>query len=99
MRSLKAALPGTLKALGIARRTREAQAIWLWREVVGPELARETAALKLSGGTLWVAVSSTPLAHQLHLDRETILGRLNERIGTPVVREIRYRQEGRSAWR
>jgi predicted nucleic acid-binding Zn ribbon protein len=99
MRSLKAALPGTLKALGIARRTREAQAIWLWSEVVGEPLAHETAALKLAGGTLWVATSSTPLAHQLHLERDTILARLNERIGAPVVREIRFRQEGPRAWR
>ena len=99
MRSLKAALPGTLKALGIARRTREAQALWLWREVVGPDLARETTALKLAGGTLWVAASSTPLAHQLHLERNTILERLNARIGSTVVREIRFRQEGRSGWR
>jgi predicted nucleic acid-binding Zn ribbon protein len=95
MRSLKAALPGALRSLGIARRTREAQALWLWREVVGPDLARETAAFKLTGGTLWVSASSTALAHQLHLERELIRGRLNEWIGAPVVREIRFRQEGR----
>ncbi|HYM51341.1 MAG TPA: DUF721 domain-containing protein [Candidatus Limnocylindrales bacterium] len=99
MRSLGAALPGMLKALGIARRTREAQAIWLWAEVVGPQVARETTALKLTGGTLWVAASSTPLAHQLHLECRLIIERLNDRIGAPVVREIRFRQEGPRAWR
>ena len=99
MRSLKAALPGALRALGIARRTREAQAVWLWEEAVGPQVAGETTALKLSGGTLWVAASSTALAHQLHLERELIRSRLNEWIGAPVVREIRFRQEGRAPWR
>jgi predicted nucleic acid-binding Zn ribbon protein len=98
MRSLKAALPAALKSLGIARRTREAQAVWLWREAVGPDLAGETSALKLQGGTLWVAASSTALAHQLHLERELIRERLNQWIGAPVVREIRFRQQGRAAW-
>ena len=91
MRKLDAALPSTLRALGIARRTREAQALYCWPEVLG-ELARETRALKLAGGTLWVTASSTALAHQLHLERGQLLHRLNQLIGAPVVREIRFRQ-------
>jgi predicted nucleic acid-binding Zn ribbon protein len=94
MRSIGAALPRTLRSLGIARRTREAQALWLWPQLLGHELAGESQALKLSGGTLWVTASSTALAHQLHLERTTLIERLNERIGAPVVREIRFRQAG-----
>jgi hypothetical protein len=96
MRKVGEALPHALKSLGISRRTREAQAIWLWPQLVGPDLARETRALKLTGGTLWVTASSTPLAHQLHLERSGLIGRLNVMIGSPVVREIRFRQSGSS---
>ena len=92
MRSLGEALPRALKALGISRRTREAQALWLWPQLVGPHLAGETSALKLTGGTLWVTATSPALAHQLHLERTMLIQRLNERIGAPVVREIRFRQ-------
>ncbi|TMD22281.1 MAG: DUF721 domain-containing protein, partial [Chloroflexi bacterium] len=49
-------------------------------------------ALKLTGGTLLVTASSPALAHQLHLERSMLIDRLNERIGAPVVREIRFRQ-------
>ena len=91
MRSIGSALPKTLASLGITRRTREAQALWLWPQVVG-DLARETKALKLTGGTLLVTASSPALAHQLHLERSMLIDRLNERIGAPVVREIRFRQ-------
>jgi hypothetical protein len=91
MRRIDAALPQTLRALGIARRTREAQALYCWPEVLG-ELSRETRALKLTGGTLWVTASSTALAHQLHLERGQLLQRLNQLIGAPVVHEIRFRQ-------
>jgi len=96
MRRLGEALPRALTALGISRRTREAQALWLWPQLVGPHLARETRALKLSGGTLWVSASSTPLAHQLHLERTGLIERLNLMIGAPAVRDIRFRQTGGS---
>jgi hypothetical protein len=92
MRSIGAALPSTLRSLGISRRTREAQALFNWPVVVGPHLARETAALKLTGSTLWVTASSTALAHQLHLERGLLIQRLNEMIGSDAVREIRIRQ-------
>ena len=92
MRSVGAALPKALTSLGIARRTREAQALWLWPQVVGEPVARETRALKLTGGTLLVTASSPALAHQLHLERSLLIDRLNERIGARAVREIRFRQ-------
>jgi predicted nucleic acid-binding Zn ribbon protein len=94
MRSLGEALPAALKSLGITRRTREAQALWLWPQLVGPLLASETSAQMLRGGTLWVTASSTPLAHQLHLEQQQLIDRLNASIGAPVVREIRFRQTG-----
>ena len=92
MRSLREALPAALTTLGISRRTRAAQAVWLWPEVVGPLLAGQTRALQLRGGTLWVSATSAPLAHQLHLERQAIVERLNSAIGAPVVKDIRFRQ-------
>jgi predicted nucleic acid-binding Zn ribbon protein len=96
MRSIGAALPKALKSLGISRRTREAQALWLWPQLVGGHLAHETHAFKLTGGTLWVTASSPALAHQLHLERSILIDRINEQIGVPAVREIRFRQAGPS---
>ena len=96
MRKVADALPRALTSLGISRRTREAQALWLWPQLVGPALARETRALKLTGGTLWVTASSAPLAHQLHLERGGLIERLNLMIGARAVRDIRFRQSGSS---
>ena len=96
MRSVAAALPKALKSLGISRRTREAQALWLWPQVIGEHLGGETRAFKLTGGTLWVTASSPALAHQLHLERGMLIERINERIGAPAVRDIRFRQAGPS---
>lgn len=94
MRKVGDALPRTLRALGIARRTHEAQALWLWPQILGADLVKEAPAIRLAGGTLWVSASSTALAHQLHLERSVLIERLNTMIGAPVVREIRFRQIG-----
>ncbi len=94
MRSIGTALPHTLKSLGIHRRTRAAQALWAWPQVVGSPLSSETAAVKLTGGTLWVTASSTPLAHQLRLEQPRLIERINAMIGAPVVKEIRFLQAG-----
>lgn len=92
MRSLKDVLPGTLRSLGIARRTREAQALLVWGEVVGPLLAAETQAFQLRGSTLWVRTTSAALAHQLHIEKPGLVERLNDRIGALAVRDIRFLQ-------
>lgn len=93
MRRIDAALPQALRGLGIARRTREAQALYLWPKVLG-ELSAESSAIKLTGSTLWVSATSPALAHQLHLERGMLIERLNGLIGAPVIREIRFRQAG-----
>jgi len=92
VRSLREALPGTLAALGITRKTQEAQLLWLWPQVVGSLLAEETSALRVAQGVLWVQATSTPLAHQLHLERQGLVERLNAALGRPVLRDIRFRQ-------
>src|SRR5207248_11131114 len=93
MRRIDAALPRALRSLGITRRTREAQAVYCWPQVLG-ELAAETHSSKLSGGTLWVSDSSTALAHQLHLVRGRLMARLNAIIDAPEVGEIWFVQRG-----
>jgi hypothetical protein len=94
VRSIANALPAALKSLGIQRRTRAAQALWAWPQVVGPMLAGETSAVRLTGSTLWVTARSTPLAHQLHLEQPQLIERINALIGAPAVKEIRYLQSG-----
>src|ERR1700674_1124976 len=88
MRSVGEALPRALKSLGISRRTREAQALLLWPQVIGPHLAGEGRALKLTGGPLLLTARSSALPHHLHLERTILIERLNHGIGAPAVREI-----------
>ena len=57
-----------------------------FRELIGPDPARLCDEVELHSGTLVVTTSSPALAHQLRLDSETIIARLN---GLELGRRVR----------
>jgi hypothetical protein len=76
--------PGGARLLG----TQVASA---FRVVIGSEPARLCDEIELHSGTLVVTTSSPALAHQLRLDSEAILSRLNGLQLGRKVRAIRVR--------
>ena len=63
--------PGGSRLLG-------AQVATAFRTLMGPEVARLCDEVEFRGGILLVTTSSPALAHQLRLDAETIMVRLNQ---------------------
>jgi len=68
-----------------------------FRTVIGPEVARLCDEVELKSGTLVVTTSSPALAHQLRLDSEMIVARLNGLNLGRKVRTLRVRI-GRSTY-
>jgi hypothetical protein len=62
-----------------------------FRTLLGPEVARLCDEVELRAGTLLVTTSSPALAHQLRLDAESILARLNRPDLGRKVRTLRVR--------
>jgi hypothetical protein len=62
-----------------------------FRHLMGPEVAILCEQVELRSGTLLVSTSSPALAHQLRLDAETILARLNRPDLGRTVRTLRVR--------
>ncbi|HXC75658.1 MAG TPA: DUF721 domain-containing protein [Candidatus Acidoferrum sp.] len=81
--------PGGARLLGT-------QVAAAFRTLVGPEPARLCDEVELHSGTLVVTTSSPALAHQLRLDSEMIVSRLNGLDLGRKVRAVRVRI-GRSA--
>ena len=76
--------PGGARLLGT-------QVAAAFRSVIGSEPARLCDQVELRSGTLLVTTSSPALAHQLRLDSETIVGRLNAMELGRRVRSLRVR--------
>ena len=75
---------------GMKRAVRRAEAVLLWPQAVGPELARFSEAKTLRDGTLIVEVSDSETAMHLSLQRERFLRSYRDRLGVRELREIRF---------
>jgi hypothetical protein len=89
---LNGALSRSLKGLNLDLRMREARAMALWPDVVGPAVATKSRALYVNRGTMTVAVTSSSWSNQLNLMKDQILMGLEARVGPGVIRDIRYKQ-------
>jgi hypothetical protein len=76
--------PGGARLMGV-------QVAVAFRTLMGPDVARLCDEVELRSGTLLVTTSSPALAHQLRLDAELILARLNRPDLGRKVRTLRVR--------
>jgi len=86
--SLSSLLQNELTGLGLANHLREAEIWRLWPEVVGITVASRAQPLRIINGTLTVTVSSSPWMQELNFLKTMMVAKLNERLGTDVVKEI-----------
>jgi hypothetical protein len=76
--------PGGARLLGV-------QVAVAFKALMGPDVAQLCDEVELRSGTLLVTTSSPALAHQLRLDAELILARLNRPDLGRKVRTLRVR--------
>jgi len=79
-------LPAVLRRQPGGGRLLGTQVATAFRTVIGPEPARLCDAIELKSGVLLVTTSSPALAHQLRLDADTVIARLN---GMDLGRRVR----------
>ena len=84
-------LPKVLRKQPGGGRLMGGQVAAAFRSLVGPDVAALCDEVDLHSGTLVVTTSHPALAHQLRLDAETILVRLNRPELGRKVRELRVR--------
>ena len=75
----------------IGRRLDEVRLVHAWREMLGPGVAQATHEVYVRGATLHVVLDSAVLRSELMMWRDRLVRTLNERVGTDVIREIRFR--------
>jgi hypothetical protein len=63
----------------------------LWAETVGGAIAEATRAEKFRDGILFVVTKSSVWTHELTFFKEKAIERMNDRLGRPLVRDIRFK--------
>jgi predicted nucleic acid-binding Zn ribbon protein len=88
------ALENLLGGMESSARVRENLSLAYWDKVVGAQAAAATEAESVKEGVLFVRTKSSVWSHELTFLKSTILEKLNQRIGRPVIREIIFRAQG-----
>lgn len=84
-------LAEVFKRGGMKRAVRRAEAVLLWQQVVGPEVAKFTEAKSLQDGVLYVEVTDSETSMHLMLQRQRFLDVYRGKFQVKDVREIRFR--------
>lgn len=84
-------LAEVFKRGGMRRGVRRAEAVLLWPQVVGANVARFTAARSVQDGTLFVEVPDSETAMHLSFQRQKFLNVYRAKFGVKDVKEVRFR--------
>ena len=60
----------------------------VWEQIMGKTVARYTDKIRIHGHTLYIDTVVAPLRQELLYQKDTILRRVNEALGEPVIREV-----------
>lgn len=85
------AVPAAFQRLGLETRFRQTEVWRVWPAVVGPQIARHAQPHAIRHGRLIVHVTDPVWLHHLSMMRHRVVGALNEKLRSTVVRELYLR--------
>ena len=90
MKHLKKAIEEAIDSTGIKSALSQEAAVVLWGSIVGEAVSSVTKAERVESGTLIVKVETAVWRQELHMQKEEIINKVNKKIGTRAIREIRF---------
>lgn len=64
------------------------QIVDVWEEIMGKTIAKYTDKIQIINHTLFITTSVAPLKNELLFQKETIIQRVNEKLGPNAVKEV-----------
>ncbi len=90
VQELKALILRNLRAQGLETPLLQKRLIDAWPTVMGDFIARYTQNLYIRNQTLFVHLTSPALRADLSMQRQEIVKRLNEQVGSQVIADVRF---------
>ena len=90
MKHLREAIQEAISGAGIKSALDQESATALWGAVVGGVVSAVTKTQGVESGTLIVSVETSVWRQELHLQKEEIIKKINKKIGTTAIRDIRF---------
>ncbi len=88
--AIRTVLHRALDSHGLRRRLERRIPPQVWEEIVGKQLASRAQPTVLTAGVLHILVEDHRWRDQLDAARNFLIARINQRLGAPLVRELRF---------
>tara|TARA_B100000242_G_C42884474_1_gene410398 strand:- start:341 stop:616 length:276 start_codon:yes stop_codon:yes gene_type:complete len=89
MEQLKKVLKKTIENSSFKNAILQENAISIWPNVVGKNISKISKATSVDKGVLFVKVESATWKQELHMQKNEIINKINEKIGSKTIKEIR----------
>ena len=86
--SLAEAIQDYIKEMNLGGKLRELSVIDSWENMVGKAISSRTSKVYIKDGVLYVHLKSSIVRNELMMIREALRERLNEKVGSEVIKEI-----------
>jgi hypothetical protein len=70
------------------RELKRGMVLSLWSEVVGNAISKECGSVKFDGDRLIVSIRNPGWRHEVHMQRYSIMTRLNREVDEDIIKEI-----------
>ena len=90
MEKLKSAIKKAVHNAGVEKALKQESAVFLWGEIVGQTVSSVTRVKKVDKGVLTVKTESSTWRNELHMQKKEIIDKINNKIGSKAIREIRF---------
>ena len=90
MQELKSAINLFLKNNNLETGVNQNNALLIWESVVGDNIGQNTTPDKVEHGVLTVKVKNSTWRQELVFEKQSILTKLNLKLGNKTIREIRF---------
>lgn len=89
---IKDILYKTIQNLSINKKFKAQMAIAHWEDIVGKDIAAQSIPQMMDFGVLNISVKNSVWAHHLMMMKMELIHKINEFIGEPIVRDVRFNQ-------
>lgn len=86
--SLSEAINDYIKEMNLGPRLAEVDILNSWEEIVGKAIAMRTTKIYIRDKILYVHLNSSVVRNELLMLRESLKDKLNEKAGSPVIKDI-----------
>ena len=86
--TLAEAINDYVNEMGFDEKLAETSLIGSWEEIVGKAISTRTSKIYIKDHVLYVHLNSSVVRNELHMLKDSLKNKLNEKAGKPLIKDI-----------